>query len=131
MVIHGLDVPASCSIGEFALEICYAQFVNIPADAISVAKLKGEDILTHIHPSDLLIFDASGNVDFTGTCLNWWNNPDLYSSPVAEGTVDAVFTANNVAGPGVANPWASAFHMSAHGLLDSYDSNGAVSGKCC
>jgi hypothetical protein len=130
VVLHGLDVPASCNAGDLVLDTWYAKFINIPADEyISVANIKGEDMGTQLYPADLLVFFDDGSLDQNGTCTNFFSNPNLYGYPLAEGTADVVFTGNNVATPDASNPRRSTFHMSAHGFLDTYDSSGAVNGS--
>ena len=131
-VFHGLDIPATCSDPELmpVLETWHFKFINIPADeSVSVAQVKGDDIDTQMYSADLLVFDENDNLDLWETCTNWLTNPELYGYPLAAGKVDAVFTGNNLAGPLATNPRRSTFHMSAHGVLDTYGPGGEVTGQ--
>ena len=116
---------------ELAKELKASFTANIVTVDTSVSAVVSTPLLA-VPPSSWISVSVTTRSATVGSSLLFW-----YVIPsIAVAIVDAepvplvnVTVWAEVAAPGATNPRSSAFHMSAHGLLDTYDSIGAVSGQ--
>ena len=121
IVVHGLDVIQGCIDGEIALELWEGKAVLNPRDEyLRIVQLKG-DIGTWVHPWGLFEFNPDGSIDAFGTCFNVFTQPEVYGVPLASGLAKVITTDNNTQALMTESNRSKAWHLSAHGFLDTPD----------
>lgn len=119
LVIHGLDIIQNCANQTIILEEWEGKAVISPSEeGLVIAQLKGE-IGTWVFPWGLLAFNPDGSLEPFGTCYNALFNPEY--PLLASGTSKVVVTDNNTQPLQNGSNRAKAWHLSAHGFLDTHD----------